>query len=1110
MKAIEKTKSSAARRVRGRQANPLVRQAAIEALEGRTLFNAVYHPVNSSAFTQDWSNTALISANNDWSGVPSIIGYTGIGTTSGQVIDSGTILTQTATNVSVIANLTDTNNNTGAVKEFQLTNPTIGGAGSNTSGTGGSPYIQLHMNTTGVNSVDVSYNVRDLEASSDDAIQKVALHYRIGTTGNWTNVPQAYIADATTGPGLATLVTPVSVTLPADAGNQANLQLRIMIGNASGNDENVGIDDIVVKATPVVQPPGSFNLPANGVRVNEGAGTATITVARSGGTGGAVTVDYSLAGITATAGSDFTATGGTVSFADGQDSADITVPLNNDTTDELAERFSVTLSNPTGGAAIGPNSSTTVTIVDNDAQPLSAGPLLQDWTDIDQITANDNYDGVLNIVGYATDAARDAGTPDVNANVTTAPNTFNTGGVTEFHLTNPTIALIGSSTAAQPQLVLDVDTTGTPAAELSFTARDLEDGPDNAAQSISVSYRIGDSGDFIEILNVADVTSGDATQDTPLSVLLPAEALGQSLVQIRIATLDASGNDEAVGIDDIRVGTPLATPGSLGFPSATPVRFDEGSGTAIVTVTRNGGSSGSVTIDYATADLTATAGVDYTAVTGTLTFADGVTSQDIVIPISEDLADELGEQFTIALSNPTGGATLGSVLTATVTIADNDGHLLSGGSFTQDWSDTDLITTNDNWNNVPNIVGYANNDDRDAGIVDVLANQSNPNISNGGIAEFSGIADPTVGFQGSNAASLPQLIIDLNTTGLTAANVAFNARDLDSTADDAAQPVSVAYRIGNTGDFIEFGLIEDATTPNLAELVTAFTAALPSEALGQSLVQVRIATTNVASNDEFVGIDDIVISTPTVGLPVWLAAGSQATWDSGSHVLTVTGAATIIADPGSDLPVVNADGSAAVLSIAPTSGTKVSLGGISLTNGASATFAANGNQVLVIENPTFTIDAASKLDLNDNDMILRGGASLASVTSLIASARTEAFDWSGNGLTSGAAAGGAFAGTTGLSAILNDVDGSGNPYYSEFDGITDLTGQDVIVKFTWYGDADLSGLVDDFDFALIDAGFSGAGTGSFFGDFDGNGVVDDFDFALVDLGYGSGGNTTQL
>ena len=79
-----------------------------------------------------------------------------------------------------------------------------------------------------------------------------------------------------------------------------------------------------------------------------------------------------------------------------------------------------------------------------------------------------------------------------------------------------------------------------------------------------------------------------------------------------------------------------------------------------------------VTVNYATANGTATAGLDYTATTGTLNFAVGETTKTITIPILPDQIDELPETFTVTLSAPTGGATLGAITTATVTITDMD------------------------------------------------------------------------------------------------------------------------------------------------------------------------------------------------------------------------------------------------------------------------------------------------------------------------------------------------------------------------------------------------------------------------------------------------------
>ncbi|WP_438876451.1 hypothetical protein, partial [Bacillus cereus group sp. Bc253] len=87
----------------------------------------------------------------------------------------------------------------------------------------------------------VRYDLRDLDGSTDNAVQPVALQFRVGGSGPFTDVPAAYVAGATEGPSLAGKVTPVSATLPAAADNQPLLQLRIITTNAVGNDEWVGV-----------------------------------------------------------------------------------------------------------------------------------------------------------------------------------------------------------------------------------------------------------------------------------------------------------------------------------------------------------------------------------------------------------------------------------------------------------------------------------------------------------------------------------------------------------------------------------------------------------------------------------------------------------------------------------------------------------------------------------------------------------------------------------------------------------------------------------------------------------------------------------------------------
>ncbi len=136
------------------------------------------------------------------------------------------------------------------VEYFAPSNPVVA---LNGSGSADAPNLDLYMNSTGRQQVTVSYNLRDIDGSADNTNQQVALQYRIGGSGNFINVPAAYVADASTGPSLATLVTPVSVSLP-EWTNVADLQFRIITTNAPGNDEWIGVDDISVTSTQINPP----------------------------------------------------------------------------------------------------------------------------------------------------------------------------------------------------------------------------------------------------------------------------------------------------------------------------------------------------------------------------------------------------------------------------------------------------------------------------------------------------------------------------------------------------------------------------------------------------------------------------------------------------------------------------------------------------------------------------------------------------------------------------------------------------------------------------------------------------------------------------------------
>jgi VCBS repeat-containing protein len=199
---------------------------------------------------------------------------------------------------------------------------------------------------------------------------------------------------------------------------------------------------------------------------------------------------------------------------------------------------------------------------------LANGKLFQDWNNTGLITTTNDWSGVDSIMGYRGDGltggtGRDARTitgdsavVNINANATN-PNTNTTGGVTEFHLADPVVALQGSGTAQAPSLVLYLDASGRQNLHLSLDLRDIDGSADSSVQQIAMQYRLGDTGAWINLPGgyVADASTGpsQATQVTHLELDLPAALNNQSQVEIRILTTDAVGSDEWIGIDNIGV-----------------------------------------------------------------------------------------------------------------------------------------------------------------------------------------------------------------------------------------------------------------------------------------------------------------------------------------------------------------------------------------------------------------------------------------------------------------------------------------------------------------------------------------------------------------------------
>ena len=336
--------------------------------------------------------------------------------------------------------------------------------------------------------------------------------------------------------------------------------------------------------------------------VSEAVGTATISVGRPGGSKGAVSVSYATSDATATAGSDYTATTGTLSWADGDASAKtISIPINDDTIQEPDETLGVTLSAPTGGAILGPNSTFTLTIIDND------GP------------------GTLSTTVAAATVQKSAG----SLTLTVSRTIGGKGAVTVDYATASGTAIAGTDFTA---------TSGT----LSWADGDI-------------------AGKTITIPIIVDRQPA-AAQTFTLNLSNPTGGAVLGTIQIVTITIAADG-----------------APGTIQFAS-TAVSVAETVGNAVLTVNRFVGVTGASSVQYQTVAGTAAAGSDYTTTTGTLNWADGdFADKTISIPIANDTVSDPDESFTVSLFNPSGSGVLNANRTTTVTILANSVTASSGG-----------------------------------------------------------------------------------------------------------------------------------------------------------------------------------------------------------------------------------------------------------------------------------------------------------------------------------------------------------------------------------------------------------------------------------------------
>jgi len=409
--------------------------------------------------------------------------------------------------------------------------------------------------------------------------------------------------------------------------------------------------------------------------------------------GGAVSVAYATANGTATAGSDYTAKSGTVSLPSGCKCGTISVPIIGDAVTEGTETFTVNLSSPVN-ATIG-DAQAVGTIFDNEGPAAfvvldgsaseSAGPVAfsvimtnasATTQTVDFATSDGTATAGADYTATSSTLTFTAGQTSKTVNVAVLSDTLNEADETfTLTLSNASLALNDSSATGT---ITDDDAEPT----VSIGDASAPEGDGTVSFTVSLSAVSGQEVDVDYATTDGTAVAGSDYVAATGTAVIPA---GSASTTIDVAVSDDSTyeNDEGFLVDiaspfnasivDAEGAGAITNDDTLPSASVGDVSVAEGStGTtpADFTVTLSNPSAFSATVDWATADGSATQGSDYTAASGTVTFDPGVTSQPVSVDVLGDTTFESNETFTVTLSNPT-GSTVGTA-TGTGTITNDD------------------------------------------------------------------------------------------------------------------------------------------------------------------------------------------------------------------------------------------------------------------------------------------------------------------------------------------------------------------------------------------------------------------------------------------------------
>jgi len=446
-------------------------------------------------------------------------------------------------------------------------------------------------------------------------------------------------------------------------------------------------------------PEPSVSLSAASYTCTEDGLNTAVTVILSAVSGLPATVDFATLNGSAVNTEDYLAASGTLTFAPGETSKTVLIPVTDDAVYEGTESFHVNLSGP-AGASLG-NASAEVVISDNETLPdigfsspaytvSESGGSISVPVSLSGLSAYD-VDVVCEIAGTTASNGDDFGIMPPSA-VLTIPAGAMSGSITIPVLQDSThepdeqfvITLSspsGAALAAMQTVVTITDDESLPVVSLAVDDTNVGESDGSitlhlhlsGTSSLPMSFLYRTEGieaasgsDFTDVIGTAVFLPGET--DLYVAVPITTDSVYEGDETFKFSILTSSEVSELIDSKTITIKDDEAVPSvSLSSPALS---VNESGGNIGITVTLSGLAQKDVVVSYSVSDGTAQNGSDFSGTSGTLTIPGGTLSASFLIPILNDTIFENPENFDVTLTGA-GGFILGASRTR-ITLTSDD------------------------------------------------------------------------------------------------------------------------------------------------------------------------------------------------------------------------------------------------------------------------------------------------------------------------------------------------------------------------------------------------------------------------------------------------------